>query len=302
METFIQQVVTGLMTGSVYALIALAFVLIFQSSGHINFAQGEMATFTTFLAWSFMTRTPYIIGAVLAVGAAFLIGAGLHRGLIRLADGKPEISAVIIALGLFLIFNSLGASIYHFEPHHFTQPFTGSPIDIGGVKVGQHNVYVFVVAAILTGGLWWLFERTKVGLALRATAADRATADLMGVPTGLMLAFGWGLAAAVGAVAGILLAPLLVLTPSMMFFILLFALSSAVLGGFDNAPGVVVGAIIVGIVQSLVGTYLDDIVSPVGIEIEDPNAYRDIIGIVLIVLVLAVRPHGLFGKTVVQKV
>ena len=302
METFIQQVVVGVMTGSVYALIALAFVLIFQASGHINFAQGEMATFTTFLAWSLMQHMSYVPAFALTVVLSFLIGVGLQRGLIRLTDGKQEVVVVIVFLGLFTAFNSLSASIYRFEPHHFRQPFSGNPISLLGINIGQHNLYVFVVAVVLTLLLWWLIDRTRLGLALRATATDRSTAELMGVPTGLMLALGFGLATAVGGVAGVLLAPILVLTPNMMLFILLFALASSVLGGFDNAPGVVAGAMIVGVMQNMVGTYLDDFASPLGITIADPNAYRDIISIALIVVVLAIRPRGLFGKAVTYKV
>jgi branched-chain amino acid transport system permease protein len=304
MDVFIQQVVSGVMTGSVYGVVALSLVMIFQSTRMFNFGQGEIATFTTFIAWSLMLNMPYAAGFILAVVVAFAIGAVLERGVIRLVEDKPPMSGVMVGLGLFIAFNSLSASIYGPEPHHFEQPFVGGPIDLAGVTIGRHSVYLFGVAMLLSVLLYLLFQHTRVGLALRATAADRSAAELMGIPTGRMLMLGWGLATAVGAVAGILVAPVIVLTPNMMFFVLVFGFAAAVLGGLDSTLGAVVGGLLVGVTQNLVGVYIDDVVRwlHLGFSIKDANQYRDIVAIGLIVVVLAVRPRGLFGRPLVERV
>jgi len=302
-DTLAQQIVSGVMTGSIYGLLALAMVMIFQSTSMFNFGQGEMATFTTFLAWGLMLHVPYGLGFALAVVIAFFIGAGLERGLIRLVEDNP-MALIIVGLGIFLIFNSLGGSIWGPEPHSFPQPFAGAPIKFIGLTIGKHNLYLFVVAMVLTSVLYFFFRFTKLGLAMRVTAANRTAAELMGIPTGLMLMLGWGIAAALGAVAGMLVAPIVVLTPAMMFFVLLFSFAAAVLGGLDSAPGAILGGFIVAITQNLVGVYIDDWVNFLHLpfDIEDPNQYRDIVAIGLIVAVLAIRPRGLLGRPLVQRV
>jgi branched-chain amino acid transport system permease protein len=300
----IQQIVSGLMTGGVYALVALAIVLIFRATDVINFGQGEMGTLTAFIAWSLMLRLPYAIGFLLVLPIAFLIGAGIERGLIRPLEHRPELSAIIMTVALFLFFNSLSLSIYGGDAHNFKQPFGGgSPIRIGSITIGQYNLYVFLLTIGLALLLYGLLQYTKLGLAMRATAADRTTAELMGVPTGRMLILGWGLATAVGAVAAMLVAPIVVLTSNMMFFVLVFALASAVLGGLDSTLGAVVGGLAVGVAQNLVGGYLNNALGWVHIPaVHDPNQYRDVVGMALIIIVLTVRPYGIFGRSKVQRV
>lgn len=304
MENLVQQIVLGMMAGSIYGVVALALVMIFQSTKMFNFGQGEMATFTTFLAWALMLHVPYGLGFALAIVIAFALGAALERGLIRLVEDRAPLNAVIVGLGLFMVFNSLSASAWGPDPHTFSQPFKGAPIDILGITIGKHNLYLFVVAMLITAALYCFFQYTKLGLAMRATAYDRGAAELMGVPTGLMLMMGWGLAAALGAAAGMLVAPIIVLTPNMMFFVLLFGFAAAVLGGLDSAPGAILGGLIVGVMQNLTGVYLDDVVDflRMPFDIKDPNQYRDIVAIGLILAVLAIRPRGILGRPVVQKV
>lgn len=303
-NTLAQQIVSGVMTGSIYGVLALSLVMIFQSTQMFNFGQGEMATFTTYLGWAIMVHLPYGVGFVLAVLLAFLLGAALERGLIRMVEGKPPMNAVIIGLGLFLAFNSVSGSIWGANPKAFKQPFTGGPIDVLGVLISRHNLYLFVVAIALTAIVYILFQHTKIGLAMRVTAYNRQAAELMGVPTGLMLMLGWGLAAALGAAAGMLVAPIIVLSPGMMFTPLLFGFAAAVLGGLDSAPGAVIGGLIVGVTQNLVGVYLDDWVNLLHLpfDIKEPNQYRDIVAMALILGVLAIRPRGIFGRPAVQRV
>lgn len=304
MENLVQQIVLGMMTGSIYGVVALALVMIFQSTKMFNFGQGEMATFTTFLAWALMLHVPYGLGFALAIVIAFALGAALERGLIRLVEDRAPLNAVIVGLGLFMVFNSLSASAWGPDPHTFSQPFKGAPVDILGITIGKHNLYLFVVAMLITAALYCFFQYTKLGLAMRATAYDRGAAELMGVPTGQMLMMGWGLAAALGAAAGMLVAPIIVLTPNMMFFVLLFGFAAAVLGGLDSAPGAILGGLIVGVMQNLTGVYLDDVVDflRMPFDIKDPNQYRDIVAIGLILAVLAIRPRGILGRPGVQKV
>ncbi len=298
-----QQIVSGVMSGSIYGVLALAMVMIYQSTSMFNFGQGEMATFTTFLAWALMLHVPYGLGFALAVLIGFLIGAALERGLIRLVEDNP-MALIIVGLGIFLIFNSVGGSIWGATTKIFPQPFAGSPIRFLGLTVGKHNVYLFAVAMVMTVGLYIFFAYTKLGLAMRVTAANRTAAELMGVPTGIMLMMGWGLAGALGAVAGVLVAPIQTLGPNMMFTVLLFSFSAAILGGLDSAPGAILGGFIVGVTQNLVGVYIDDWVNFLHLpfDISNPRQYSDIASMGLIITVLIIRPRGILGRPLVQRV
>ncbi len=303
-NTLGQQIVSGMMTGSIYGVLALALVMIFQSTRMFNFGQGELATFCTYLGWGIMLHIPYGAGFVVAIVIAFTIGAALERGLIRMVEGKSEMNAVIIGLGLFLAFNSLTGAVWGANPKTFEQPFIGKPIDLLGILISQHNLFLFIVALALTAAVYVLFQHTKLGLAMRVTAYNREAAELMGVPTGLMLMVGWGLASALGAAAGMLMAPIVVLAPGMMFMVLLFGFAAAVLGGLDSAPGAIVGGFIVGVTQNLVGVYLDDWVDffHLPFDISQANQYRDIVAMALILGVLAIRPRGIFGRPATQRV
>ncbi len=303
MEQFIEQVVTGIMTGSLYSVIALTLVLIFRCTNMLNFAQGEMATFTTYLAWSLMVLLPYWGGFVVTIAVAFVIGVALERGLIRWVEDQPQ-AAFLVGLGLFMVFNSLSGAVYGPQPYSFPQPWAGPPIELGGVTIPRHNLLVFLVSVSVMALIYLLMQHTKLGLALRATAIDRTAAELMGVPTRHMLALGWGLAAAQGAVAGMLVAPIVVLYPGMMFFLLMFSFTAAVLGGLDSVPGAMVGGIAVGLIQSLTGAYLDEVVDLLRLpfSIADANQYRDIVTMVALILVLLVRPRGLFGRSTIERV
>ena len=276
---------------------ALTFVLIWRSSRTLNFGQGEMATFTTFIAWGILVQTNYVLAFLLVLPIAFLLGAALERGLIRHLEGKPALNGLLVTLGLFLIFNSLSLSIWGSDPHFFEQPVSGSPFDVFGVKIPKYGLFIFVVTLGLTAALFALFQFTKLGLALRATALNSSAAELAGISTGSMLMIGWGLAAVMGAAVGILIAPIAILTPNMAFTLLLLGFTAGVLGGLDSPGGVVVGGFLLGVIQNLVGAYLDDVVDflQMPFEIKSPNQYRDIVAIVLIIVVLQFRPGGLFG-------
>jgi branched-chain amino acid transport system permease protein len=290
---FLQQVVSGLASGGIYASLALAIVIIYRSTGVVNFAQGEMATFTTFIAWSLMHHMSYWPAFALTCLLAFVGGVALERVVIRPVENAPVLTVVIVTLGLALIFNGASAWIWGGAVHRFESPFSTAPINVGGVAFSKQDIGIIVVSLVLVALLWLLFQYTKVGLALRAAALNPTASRLVGIRVGWMLALGWGLAAALGAVSGMMSAAALGgLEYNMMLTILLYAFAAAVLGGLDSPIGAVVGGLTFGVLLNLVSTYWDFI----------GGALKLPVGLAVILLVLLVRPSGLFGRRSVRKV
>jgi branched-chain amino acid transport system permease protein len=289
---FAQQVVSGLSSGGVYASLALAIVIIYRSTGVINFAQGEMAMFTTFIAWSLMHHMGYWPGFVLTCLIAFAGGVALERVVIRPVESSSVLTIVIVTLGLALIFNGAAAWIWGGETRLFPSPFSTRPIRVAGVAFSIQDIGIIAVTLILVFLLWLLFSFTKVGLAMRATALNPAEARLVGVRVGWMLALGWGIAAVLGAVSGMMAAPLVTLDYNMMVTILLYAFAAAVLGGLDSPLGAVVGGLTFGVLLSLASAYWGFV----------GGALKLPFGLAVILLVLLFKPSGLFGRKVVRKV
>jgi branched-chain amino acid transport system permease protein len=292
MDQFIQQVATGLSTGSLYAILALAIVLIYRSTSVVNFAQGEMAMFTTFIAWSYINwEMPFWGAFFLTLLVAFLLGALIELIIMRPVENAPPLNSIIITLGLFTALSSIALRIWQGQPKAFPSPalFNGAPLELGPAVISRPNIGVFCMAILIMIAIYLLFSRTKVGLAMRAAAQNRVASELVGIRVGRMLALGWGLSAVVGAAAGMLLAPTIFLSPSMMQGILLFAFASAVLGGLDSPVGAIVGGLTLGVVQNLAGTYIDS-------KIDITVAF------VVIIAVLMVRPKGIFGKQTMERV
>ena len=292
MDQFIQQVATGLSTGSLYAILALAIVLIYRSTSVVNFAQGEMAMLTTFIAWSYINwEIPFWGAFFLTLLVAFLLGALIELIIMRPVENAPPLNSIIITLGLFTALSSIALRIWQGQPKAFPSPavFNGAPLELGPAVISRPNVGVFCMAILIMIAIYFLFSRTKVGLAMRAAAQNRVASELVGIRVGRMLALGWGLSAVVGAAAGMLLAPTIFLSPSMMQGILLFAFASAVLGGLDSPVGAIVGGLTLGVVQNLAGTYIDS-------KIDITVAF------VVIIAVLLVRPKGIFGKQTMERV
>jgi branched-chain amino acid transport system permease protein len=292
---FFQQIVSGLASGGIYASLALALVLIHRATGIINFAQGEMAMFTTFIAWSLTTEHgwPYWPAFVVTLLFAFLGGIGLHRLVIRPVEGKSVLTTVIVTIGLVLVFNGAATWIWGGEVRTFTDtPFPTSTVDIGGVAISVADLGTIAVSVGVVLLLWLFFRFTKVGLALRASAINPSESRLVGVRVSWMLGLGWGLAAVLGAVSGLLAAPTQFVDPNMMQAILIYAFAAAVLGGIDSPAGAVVGGLILGVGLNLLSTYVEF----VGTELQLPVA------LLIILVVLLVRPTGLFGHAVVKRV
>ena len=293
MADFLQQVVSGLASGGIYASLALALVLIYRATQVINFAQGEMAMFTTFVAWSLMEHMPYWPAFVLTLALAFVGGAALELAVIRPVQNAPVLTVVIVTIGLFIGLNGLARRIWGNTPRTLESPFSTDPIRIGGVAFSAQDIGIIVVSLAIVVLLFAFFRWTKLGLALRAAAVNPAESRLVGIRVSLMLAFGWGLAAMLGAVAGMMAAPPLgSFDQSVMQPILLYAFAAAVLGGIDSPLGAVVGGLALGVAVNLIGTYVDF----VGADLRLPVALLIILGVLL------VRPQGLFGREVVRRV
>jgi branched-chain amino acid transport system permease protein len=290
---FAQQLAAGIRQGAVFAGLALALVIIYRSTRAINFAQGEMATFTTFICWSLMNNGLSFWAAFpIVLAIAFVGGVAIERTIIRPVENGPVITVVIVTLGLALLLNGLMSVIWGGGNRPFDGPFSTRTIDVGGVPISVQDIGIVVVSFVLVALLALFFRFTKLGLGLRAAALNRDSSELVGVRVGWMLAFGWGLAAVLGAVAGMMVAPILFLDPNMMQVILLYAFAAAILGGLDSPVGAVVGGLLLGVIITLLGRYVGFIGEPLKL----PTA------LLLIVLVLLVKPNGLFGRVAVRRV
>jgi branched-chain amino acid transport system permease protein len=292
MELFVQQILAGLATGGIYACMALAVVMIYQAIDHLNFAQGEMAMFSTFFAWQLLQwGVPWWAAFVLTVAVSFVAGIAVERIVFKPIRNAPVLSHVVVFIALFAIFNSLAGFIWDFTIKPFPTPFGTAPL-FGSGLVSAHQAGMIAVTLLVLAFLYGFFRYTAIGLQMRAAALNPQSARLVGVRVGWMVALGWGMAAAIGAIAGLLIAPVVFLDPNMMLGILLYGFAAAVLGGLDSPGGAVVGGFAVGIMENLVATY----VPVVGPELKLP------IALVIIVTVLVVRPGGLFGRVHVQRV
>jgi branched-chain amino acid transport system permease protein len=289
---FAQQLAAGIREGAVYAGLALAIVIIYRSTGVINFAQGEMATFTTFVAWSLMNHgLSFWTAFPIVLVIAFTGGVAIERVVIRPVENASVVTIVIVTLGLALLLNGLMSLIWGGGNRQFRGPFSTRTIDAGGVPISLQDIGIVAVSLALVVLLGLFFRFTKLGLALRASAVNPDSSRLVGVRVGWMLAFGWGLAAVLGAVAGMMVAPVVFLDPNMMQTILLYAFAAAVLGGLDSPMGAVVGGLLLGVTITLLGRY----VGFVGSALKLPTA------LLLILLLLIARPGGLFGSVTVRR-
>ena len=290
MNEFLHQLLAGLATGGIYASVALALVMIYQATHHINFAQGEMAMFSTFIAWALIQAGfPYWAAFALTVVLSFVLAAVVEFTVIRPMHDAPVLSVVVVFIGLLVIFHSMAGFLFGYTIKPFPSPF---PVDAwyGSSLMSAHAVGAIVVALGMVALLFTFLRFTPLGLAMRAAAQNAASSRLVGINVGRMLMLGWGLAGAIGAVAGMMVAPVVFLDPNMMTGVLLYAFAGALIGGIDNPIGAVLGGFIVGVLENLLGTYV------VGTELKLSVA------LVLIIGVLIVKPSGLLGKTIVTRV
>jgi branched-chain amino acid transport system permease protein len=288
-DDLLAQILSGLATGSIYASVALALVMIYQATHLVNFAQGELAMFSTYLAWSMIDAGMPYWGAFFAtVGISFVAGMLIERVIVRPVENSPVLAVVIVFIGLLVILNSLAGWIFTYTIKTFPSPFPSEPV-LGQHYVSAHQLGSTAITLAVLLLLYVFFRFSPLGLAMRAAAQNPASSRLVGIRVGWMLALGWGLAAAVGSIAGMMIAPVVFLDPNMMSGILLYAFAAALVGGIDSPGGAVFGGFLVGVLENLVG-------AAIGSEL------KLTVALVLIVGVLVVRPSGLFGKVHVTRV
>ena len=289
MHQLLQQIFSGLAAGAIYASVALALVMIYRATDLVNFAQGEMAMFSTYIAWTLVNAgLPFWLAFIITLVVSFIGGMVIERVLIRPVENAPVLAAVVVTIGLLLIFNSVAGWIYSYTVQDFPSPFPDRPVF--GALMTTRDLGVIAVTLFMLVLLFAFFRFTSTGLAMRAAAQNPELARLCGIPVGRMLAIGWGLAAAIGATAGIMVAPVLFLDPNMMGGVLIYAFAGALLGGITSPVGAVAGGLIVGVTENLVGTYL------IASQLKLTVAFA------LIILVLVFRPNGLFGTAIVRRV
>jgi branched-chain amino acid transport system permease protein len=293
MADFLQQVVSGIASGGVYALLALALVLIYRSTRVVNFAQGEMAMVSTFVCWELLDRgLPYWPAFLATLAISFVGGLLIERAVIRPVERATGLTVVTVTIGLLILLNGAAAWIWKGEQRTLESPFPNDTFDVGGVVIAAQDLGIIAVSLVMVVALWLFFQRTTVGLALRATALNPDSSRLHGIRVSWMLALGWGLAAVLGAVAGILVAPTQgSFDQNLMLPVLIYAFAAAVLGGLDSPIGAIVGGVVLGVVLNLVGAYIDFFA-----DLRLPAA------LLLILVVLLIKPEGLFGRQTVRRV
>jgi branched-chain amino acid transport system permease protein len=293
MQLFVQQIVEGLASGAIYASLALALVLIYRATRIVNFAQGEMATLSVYFAWQLnQWGVPFALSLIIVAAISFVMGALVFRLMIRPVLGASDHTMVVICIGFFIGFEAIALWFWGADPRAFPRLFPDAVWTIGGVRLSANNLGILATLCVLTAGLSALFRFTRIGLAMRASAAEREKSPLVGIPVETMLMLGWGLAATVGFVAAALIAPALFLSPPMMVSVVIYALAAATLGGWDSPTGSIVGGLVVGVAESLCATFVGFIGTDLKVGV--PFA--------LMAVILLLRPQGLFGTTAVIRV
>jgi branched-chain amino acid transport system permease protein len=289
-EAILHQVLAGLATGGIYASLALALVMIYQATHLVNFAQGEMAMFCTYIAWSLINAgLGYWPAFLLTVAFGFVLGVVIERLVIRPVRQGDVLSVVVVFIGLLVILNSTAGWIYSYTIKPFPSPFP-EKWAVGHGLMSPHEVGSIAITLVVLALLYGFFRFTPLGLAMRAAAQNPESSRLVGIRVGWMLALGWGLASAIGSIAGMMIAPVVYLDPNMMGGILLYAFAGALLGGIASPGGAVVGGFLMGVLENLLGAFV------IG------NELKLAVALVLIIGVLLVRPSGIFGRVQVTRV
>ena len=292
MQEFVEFTLGGIATGMIYAAIAVSLVLIWRGTRVLNYSQGGMAMFTTYVAWLVIRETGnYWAGFALALAAGLVLGAVLERGVVRPTIGKSPLNSVIVTIGLLIFLEGLAGILYGGQYRSFPAAFSVTGLKIGNFALGISPNDLFTAAAVLAAALALaaVFRYTSVGLRLRATAFRPDVARLLGVRIGRVLTLGWALAGLFGALAGVLVTPSTFLYPNSMDSIFVLGFTAAVIGGLDSPAGAVAGGVLLGVVLSYAGGYLG-------------SSLVLVYGLVVLALVLMVRPGGLFSSTAARRV
>jgi branched-chain amino acid transport system permease protein len=287
----LQLIISGLALGSIYALIGLSLVLIHKATDVVNFAQGEMAMFATFLSFALLSKVglPLILVVLLSFPIGAALGAIVERVFIQPISRDPPVNILIVTIGLWIIFNNLAGWIWGYDPYKFPSLFPEQPIEIWGARVSPNSLGIIAVALLLMTALYLFFEHTREGTAMRAASMNRRAARLMGIRVSRVWLLSWALAGGISSIAGVLIAPVTFLDFEMMVAVLLKGFAGAILGGFNSLPGAVVGGFAVGLLEVLFGSLVS-------------STFKDNFAFVIIILVLMLRPNGIFGRVYVKKV
>lgn len=292
MNLLLSQIIAGIVSGAIYACVALAIVMTYQSIRHINLAQGELAMFSTFVAWQLIAwGVPYWLALLLTVALSFAAGILLERFAYRPVRDAPGLNQLVMFVGLLSVLNSAAGFFWGFSLKTFPSPFPSGPF-LGLPSIGFQQAGLVAVTAVIMLALFVFFRFTRIGLAMRAVADNPTSARLVGIRIDWVIGLGWGISAALGAVAGVLVAPIVFLEPNMMMGVLLYSFTAAVVGGLESPIGALIGGIIVGIVENIIGAFLP----VVGGELKFS------IALAIILVVLIARPDGLFNRKTVERV
>jgi branched-chain amino acid transport system permease protein len=286
-----QLVASGLALGSIYALLALSLVLINKATDVVNFAQGEMAMFGTFVCFALLTKAglPLVAVLILAAPIGALLGMVTERATMLPLQTAPQVNALIATIGLWMIFHHAAGWIWGYDPVRFPSLFSADPVEVFGARIAQNSMGIIGVSVLVVVLLYLFFEYTRLGIAMRAASMNRRAAQLMGVNVSRVSLLAWALATAISVVSGFLIAPLTFLDFEMMFAVLLKAFAGAILGGFNSLPGAVVGCLVIGVFESLFAAYVS-------------TAFKDTFAFGIIIVVLMFRPQGLFTRQIGKKV
>ena len=280
----------GLAVGAIYGLTALGFVLIYKATEVVNFAQGDLLMLGAFIAWTLIVPLglPYVLAFVLTVAAMAIIGAGLDRFVMRQIIGQPHFAGIMLTIGLAFSIRGIASLIWGPQERGLPTPFAQQPRDIGGVLVQDSVLAIAAATALLCAVLYLFFRHTRLGVAMQAASQNQLAAYLMAIPVKSVFTLTWAIAAAVSGVAGILIAPLLAVELN-LWIIVLKGFGAAVLGGFGSIPGALLGGLLIGVAEQIVGVYVD------------PGA-KGITAYVVLLLVLFVFPRGLLGEPIGKRV
>lgn len=289
---FLQLVISGLAVGSLYALAALGFVLIYKATDILNFAQGEAMMMGAFVCYVLMgSGIPFLWAVVIAAGLAMAFGLLTERLVLRPMIGEPQFAVVMVTIGLSIFLRSISGIIFGHENKVFPSPFSQMPLNFHGLVLSQTHLWAMVASGAMVLLFFLFFRYSRVGLSMRGVANDQDTAMLMGISVKKVFALTWGLSFAIGSVAGVFLANVMVLNIGLSL-VAIKAFPAVILGGLESVPGAIIGGLVIGVLETVVGGYLDQALPGV----------KDLTAFVVLFLVLMIRPYGLFGQEEIERV
>jgi branched-chain amino acid transport system permease protein len=293
-EYLLQLLVSGVVTGGIYALIAIGFVVVYKATGVINFATGELMMLGAFFAWTAMisAQAPFVAAVFVAAVGAAAVGAIVERVVLRPLMGQRAISVIMVTIGLSSIFKGLAQIVWSGEYRSYPPIFPRKPIELGPVLLPSRQAYPFLIALAAIAAIALLFRLTRTGTAMRATAGDQATAFAMGIDIRRMFSYSWMLAAVTAALAGIVIGTIGGISPQ-LGAVGLKIFPVVILGGLDSVVGALVGGIVMGVLENLAGGYIDPLIPGGGV--------KDVVPFVALVLILMIRPYGLFGTRDIER-